>query len=155
EELEALRARIRILYEGGVGSTRIDNDTDCDPPFSDEKGRDEQSVPNARVHIPPETLLESLALQLRVHPISMLWLLEEGRDNGGWISIPEERRFKEDALTMIVLRLLGHRWPKQIEADEPAWDGVDRDGITLISNGVAEKTLYERVRARIPQEFPD
>jgi hypothetical protein len=55
-----------------------------------------------------------------------------------------------------VLRLLGHRWPKEIEAGDrlPAW--ADSDGIIPLTEGVGEPTLLERMRERIAEDFgPD
>lgn len=52
------------------------------------------------------------------------------------------------------LRLLGHRWPKQIEAGEPVPPWADEDGIIPITEGCGEKTLLELVRERIADEFP-
>ena len=42
----------------------------------------------------------------------------------------------EDRLTVLVLRLLGHRWPRQIEAGEAVPDWADTDGIISLSRPV-------------------
>jgi hypothetical protein len=54
----------------------------------------------------------------------------------------------------MILRMLGHRWPKQIEAGEPVPDWADADGIIPLTSDTGEATLLERVRARIAAEFP-
>lgn len=56
-------------------------------------------------------------------------------------------------VTGIALRLLGHRWPKQIEANEalPTW--VDLSGIIPLTSGGGEAPLVERVRQRLAAEF--
>ena len=48
-----------------------------------------------------------------------------------------------------VLRLLGHRWPKQVEAGEPVPDWADGDGIIPITPLAKETTLSERVQQRL------
>ena len=68
---------------------------------------------------------------------------------------PEEQRLLEDRLTVIVLRLLGHRWPKQIKADEAVPDWADPDGVIPLTAGTGETTLAERVRSRLRVEDGD
>ncbi|MEI6043520.1 MAG: hypothetical protein WCS37_03905, partial [Chloroflexota bacterium] len=52
----------------------------------------------------------------------------------------------------LVLRLLGHRWPKQIEAGEPVPEWADKDGIIPLISGAGESTLAERLRNRLRDE---
>ena len=47
----------------------------------------------------------------------------------------EEKRLSEDRLSVLVLRLLGHRWPKQLEADEPVPTWADEHGIIPLVAG--------------------
>ena len=54
-----------------------------------------------------------------------------------------------DRITVTVLRLLGHRWPKQIEAGELVPDWADPDGIIPITPLAKETTLFERVQQRL------
>lgn len=54
----------------------------------------------------------------------------------------------------MILRLLGHRWPKQIEAGEPVPEWADPDGIIPITSGLTHPTLLQQVRDRIAAEFP-
>ncbi|MBU2228559.1 MAG: hypothetical protein KJ936_13010, partial [Proteobacteria bacterium] len=58
----------------------------------------------------------------------------------------------KDRFTVLILRLLGHLWPKQIEAGEavPAW--ADGDGIIPLTEGADEHTLHERLRERLADE---
>jgi hypothetical protein len=58
----------------------------------------------------------------------------------------------EDRLTVLVLRLLGHRWPKQIEAGEPVPTWADSDGIIPLVAGTGSRTLAELVRERLYAE---
>ena len=61
--------------------------------------------------------------------------------------------YEQDLFCVIIFRLLGHRWPKQIEAGEllPEWS--DKDGIIPLTPGLPEPILLERVRDRMPEEF--
>ncbi len=55
---------------------------------------------------------------------------------------------------MLVLRLLGHRWPKQLEAGEAVPEWADRDGIILLTHG-GDAPLVERLRERLRSEDGD
>jgi len=50
------------------------------------------------------------------------------------------------------LRLLGHRWPKQLEAGEPVPTWASSNGIIPLVPGTGEATLAEQVRARLRVE---
>ena len=58
----------------------------------------------------------------------------------------------EDRLSVLILRLLGHRWPKQLEAGEPVPAWASSDGIIPLVAGTGEATLAEQVRARLRAE---
>lgn len=155
EELDALKRRLRALYEAGPGA-KVDEEEEPGSANGEDSDENETAVLGARIPIPAETFLEELAQKLEVHPISVYWLLRELRDKDGVVCQPELQRFVEDYVSVTVLRLLGHRWPKQIEAGEllPAW--ADRDGIIPLTEGTGEPTLLERVRERIAEDFgPD
>jgi hypothetical protein len=91
---------------------------------------------------------------MKIHPISIYWLLKEGIEEQGWRCLPEEKRIQEDRFTVRVLQLLGHRWPVQIEQGELVPEWADQDGIIPLTEGCGEKTLLERIRERIVHEFP-
>jgi hypothetical protein len=150
--LVELKRRMRLLYAAGFGgNVEVD---ESDPAECEDNDSDEVSAIGTRIPIPAETFIEELSSRLEVHPISIYWLLKEGRETDGWRCPPEEKRFKEDQLTVLVLRLLGHRWPRQVEAGEPVPDWADRDGIIPLSPGCGEPTLAERVEERLAAEFP-
>lgn len=150
-ELARLKARLRALYEAGPGA----KDDGADDEGGEDTGDDEEgesAVAGAHIPIPTETFLEELSVKLELHPISVYWLLEELRAEGARCK-PEERRLLEDRLSVLALRLLGHRWPKQIEAGEalPSW--ADADGIIpLVNLGTGEATLAARLRERLRDE---
>ncbi len=148
EDLTTLKANLRTLYEAGPGA-KIDIEVAKTP------GEEEEIISGAYIPIPAETFLEELSQKLQIHPISVYWLLTEGIEQEGWRCIPEEQRITADRFTVMILRMLGHRWPKQIEAGEPVPDWADAGGIIPLTSGTGEATLLERVRVRIAEEFPD
>jgi hypothetical protein len=152
-ELARIKAKLRALYEAGPGATTNDDEAASGTEYGeDDEG--EGAVSGAHIPIPTETFLEELSVKMQIHPISIYWLLEELRREGARCK-PEEQRLLEDRLSVIVLRLLGHRWPKQIEAGEPLPSWADADGIVPISGNTGEQTLAERVRARLRAEDGD
>ncbi len=151
ESLADLKRQLRALDEAGPGGT-VDEDDEA-AAAEDESDENEVAVSGARIPIPAESFLEELAQKLDVHPISVYWLLRELREKDGVICQPELRRFVEDYVSVLVLRLLGHRWPREVEAGDacPTW--ADRDGIIPLTEGAGEPTLLARVRERIAAEF--
>jgi hypothetical protein len=147
QQLVEIKLRLRSLYTSGPGMKADIEQTD-DP---GDDSSEEEAVIGARIPIPATTFLEELSQKLEIHPISVYWLLKEGIEKEGWRCLPEERRITSDRLTVTILRMLGHRWPKQIEAGEPVPDWADPDGVIPLGPGaggsglVGEKTLYERI----------
>ncbi len=150
-ELIKVKNKLRSLYEAGPGAKEEDDWTELGD--SREGGEEEVAV-GARIPIPTETFLEELSQKMKIHPISVYWLLKEGTEEQGWRCLPEEKRILEDRFTVLVLQLLGHRWPVQIERGEPFPDWADQDGIIPLTEGSGEKTLLERIRERIVHTFP-
>src|SRR5207237_5721696 len=100
---------------------------------------------------PTETFREELSVKMQLHPISVYWLLEELKALGVRCK-PEELRLLEDRLSVLVLHLLGHRWPKQLEADEPVPAWADSDGIIPLVSWTGKATVAEQVRSRLRAE---
>jgi hypothetical protein len=151
ENFLIIKARLHELFEHGTGVTEVLEENE--PSLSEND--DEESLPiGARIPIPPETFLEELSQKMEIHPISIYWILKEGIEKEGWRCFPEEKRNTEDLFTVMVLGLLGHRWPKQIEAGESVPEWADPDGIIPITSGLTHQTLLQQVRDRIAAEFP-
>lgn len=150
EEYTSVKSRLRSLYQLGPG---INSSSEENEIISANQSEESQSI-GAYVPIPPETFLEELSQKMQIHPISIYWLLKEGIEKEGWRCIPEERRLTEDRFTVTILRLLGHRWPKQIESGEPVPEWADADGIIPITAGTGQPSLLDRVRERNAAEFP-
>ena len=150
-ELERTKANLRTSYEVGPGAKEPELEHGEESTETDE----DETASCAVIPIPPETFLEELSLKLQIHPISVYWLLEELRAEGVRCK-PEEQRLLEDRLSVLVLRLLGHRWPRQIEAGEPVPSWADPDGIIPLTADLPAKTaLAERVRSRLRAEDGD
>ena len=101
-----------------------------------------------------DTTVERIALASGIHPASVVSMVEEGITQHNWRVSQLDESLTQAMLTAMILRLLGHRWPKQIEAGEPVPDWADPDGIIPLTEGVGEPTLYDRVRDRIAADFP-
>lgn len=149
DQLTDIKQRLRLLYEAGPGAKEEFDETNADSDSDTEN-----ALTGVYIPIPPETFLEELSQKLQIHPISVYWLLKEGIEQEGWRCLPEERRITADRFTVLILRLLGHRWPKQVEAGEPVPEWVVPDGIIPLTEGAASPTLLARVRERLAAEFP-
>jgi len=153
-DLDALKSRLQTLYEAGPRAKEETDDTVADTETGEDE-ENEQIAVGARIPIPAETFLEELSQKLEVHPISVYWLLKEGIEQKGWRCRLEEQRQVKDRFTVLILRLLGHRWPKQIEVGEPVPDWADNDGIIPLTELTDRSTLYVRLRERLAVDFGD
>jgi hypothetical protein len=150
KELARIKANLRALYEAGPGAKNVEQKESDD---SSEAEEDEEKLASgAHIPIPTETFLEELSIKMQLHPISVYWLLEELRATELARCLPEEQRLLEDRLSVLVLRIMGHCWPKQIEAGEevPAW--AVRSGVVPLLGGTGKKTLGNRLRERLREE---
>ncbi len=149
KELARIKANLRVLYEAGPGAKNLELE-ESDTTAEDIEDEEEISS-GAHIPIPTETFLEELCIKIQLHPISVYWLLEELIAEGARCK-PEELRLLEDRLSVLILRLLGHRWPKQLEAGEPIPAWASSNGIIPLVAGTGEATLAEQVRARLRSE---
>src|SRR6266487_4405847 len=117
KELSHIKDSLRMLYEAGPGAKNIEQEETDEA--SEDNGGEEDTTSGAHIPIPTETFLEELSVKMQLHPISVYWLLEELKAEGARCKA-EELRILEDRLSVIILRLLGYRWPKQLEVGEPA-----------------------------------
>jgi len=152
EELQALKARLRKLYEAGSGG-KVDEDEEAPAPADEE----DDAALGAHIPIPTETFLEELAQKLEVHPVSVYRLLEELRGEGVF-SRPEVKRAMEEWVEVATLLMLGYRWPEQDrqEAEHgPAIDPdlVDEDGVIPLVPCGTHPTAAERIRTLWERRF--
>ena len=149
KELARIKVNLRMLYQAGPGAKNIEREEN-DQTTEDVEG-EEEIASGAHIPIPTETFLEELSVKMQLHPISIYWLLEELKAEGARCK-PEELRLLEDRFSVLILRLLGHRWPKQLEAGEPVPAWASSDGIIPLVAGTGEATLADQVRARLRVE---
>jgi hypothetical protein len=152
EDLADLKRRLCALYQAGPGAQAED---EASAGEENEKDEEEQvaTVSGAHIPIPAETFLEELSQRIEVHPISVYWLLKELREQECVVCLPELRRYVEDYFTVMILLLLGHCWPKQVESGEQEPEWADLDGIIPLTDGAGQHTLLDRVRERIAADF--
>ncbi len=115
-QLDSIRMRLRVLFEAGPGS---DVALEPEDDGTGDVEEDLQVALGSRLPIPSETFLEELSREVEIHPISIYWLLKEGIESKGWRCLPEELGLWANRVTVTILRLLGYRWPIQIDASEP------------------------------------
>jgi hypothetical protein len=152
DELTRIKANLRALYEAGPGAKNVELEEGSE--MGEDGEETEEIVPGAHISIPTETFLEALSVKMQLHPISIYRLLEEPHTERVRCK-PEELRMLEDRLSVLILRLLGHRWPRQIEADEPVPAWGERSGIIPLVGGTGRTTLAERLRRRLQEEDGD
>jgi hypothetical protein len=146
-ELNGTKQRLRALYEAGPGATAQYPEPDT---LNDD---DETRVVGARTPIPSETFLEELSVKLKIHPISIYWLLKEGIEGEGWRCAVEEQRIIADQFSIIALSLFGYQSYEEIQEGKLAPDWANPSGIIPLTEGFGEKTLLDRLRERIAVEF--
>ena len=149
EELAEIRKKLHEFYSTGPGHNEESEEIESVNSDDDE----EISSIASRISIPNDTFLEELSQKMEIHPISIYWLLKEGIEKEDWRCISEEKRYTEDLFTVMVLRLLGHHWPKQIKDGESVPEWADPDGIIPITSGLTHPTLLQQVLDRIAAEF--
>ena len=151
EELKRINTRLHRLYETGLKG-KVEG-------FVPEElhiNGDNQKTDNLggiRIPFPTETFLEKLSMRIQVHPISIYWLLKEMREEEDLISSSDLKRYTKDYVSIMILRMLGYQWPKQVEADETLPDWTDDDGIIPLTDGLGETTLLDRIRKRFGADF--
>jgi SAM-dependent methyltransferase len=154
DELDDRKRHLRALYEIGPGTSGDENDSESAlEDAADDEADVDEGASGAQVRIPAETFLEELSQKLEIHPISVYWLLHEMREKDRVISKPELVRFAEDYLSVVVLRLLGHQWPGEVEGHETVATWSDEDGIIPLTEGTREPALIARVRDRLAEDF--
>jgi SAM-dependent methyltransferase len=123
--------------------------------LSDDAEDEDEEEPEAR-SLPAESDLENLARQFGVHPRRLLspeGLPSEARSAVDALRGELARAFVADYVSLLVLRLFGHRFPLDGDAPTRAGVEVDEDGIIPLTAGAGEKLLLERVRDELTTEF--
>jgi hypothetical protein len=152
EKLASYKWRLRNLYKAGPGAKVEEAETEDVTGDSEEDSQEMMGLDTC-IPIPSESFLEELSQKLEMHPISIYWLLRTLHKHDGVVCLPELRHYVEDYFTIMILRLFGHCWPKQIEAGESVPEWADPDGTIPLTDGTGQHTLLDRVRERIAVDF--
>lgn len=158
EELTQLRTHLHALYLAGPG-TKLDLRGEVDQEPGTNNDSDQNVVAGGSMAVPAESFLEELSRKLKIHPISVYWLLQELRRGEGLICPSELKQNTEDYFSVKLLRTLGHRWPMQDQYEqeqgypflEPRW--LDDDGIIPLTPGAGDVVLADRFARFLDAEF--
>jgi hypothetical protein len=102
------------------------------------------------------TILEHQTLIDEIVAEALTWKSRENVTETDNVLILSPIEMYQVFLDAVILSLLGHRWPKQIEAGEsvPAW-AEPGSIIPITGSGLNQSTLYDHVRERLAADFPD
>ena len=107
EELENLRAKLKVLYEGDTSSLSTEDlDNDADGSAEDDDCEDAGEL---AFRVPYVSFVERLSDAVHIHPVSTALLLCDGITNRGWHS-PLEAETRIDAFVTEILSSVGIRW---------------------------------------------
>ena len=145
EDLERLRKRLAESFASGRGAS-VDDGSQSDILSHNDA---DQAISGAYIPIPAEMFLEELSHRLALHPISVYWLLNELLSKESLACPPEMKRQMEEFVSMMILDLLGHRWPEQDEFELQHGsiidsDLVDADGIIPLVKCADQTDAYDR-----------
>ncbi len=142
---------VLAAYAKASGDRSVESieDPEADESDADEEGDAEADILAVHPPMPAATAIEAAARSAGIHPISAYWILQSRSSE----SVRERSVYLEQRLALLVLRLMGHRWPGELERGTPAPDWADGDGIIPITEGTSEPTLIGRVRNRISDEM--
>jgi hypothetical protein len=138
---ESVFAAIKRSFE----STPIDDNDLAEIELNDQavstadEEDDAESVTNCAA-LPAESLLESISLSVKAHPLTVLSVLADGIRSENWRNDSLVKQLCSDQASVVVLRILGHRWPT--EATNYNW--IDDDGIVPITDVAKEPALRTR-----------
>ncbi len=151
ESLAELKNRLKDIYEAtSEGSPSI---------RPDDGSEDEDGVElGVHIPIPTETTIEGLSQILRIHPLSVHWLLQEMRDQEGLCCPPAFKRDLEDYASVSILRMLGYRWPSHGDHEDEHGAILDpelaaNDGVIPLGHIGNEATAQERLLLRLTGDF--
>jgi hypothetical protein len=136
--------RLRLLFEAGPGGSVDGDESDDD---ADDEEEEEEAVTTGRP-IHPETFLEEMCEKAGISPRAALREIIVGIEKG-WRCRREEGRIAADRVTELVLRLLSHQWPLDVERGDPVPPWADGDGIVPLTYIPGEVALPARVRERL------
>jgi len=81
-------------------------------------------------------------------------LIRKMREERDSFAGPPSHASLEDYASVLVVMLLGHRWPREIESSERRKEWIDRGtDIVALTDGPGEARLLARIRDRLAEDF--
>jgi len=144
---------VDAAYAQAVGESVVEafEPSEVGEPDDSEDENDTAEAEDRSVHspMPITSSVETVARREGVHPLSVYWILQKRKSD-----LPMERAEQSQRrMSLLVLRLLGHRWPKEIECGTPVPSWADGGGIIPLTDCPGNAPLLARVRDRIAEEF--
>jgi hypothetical protein len=148
QEMPGMRQTIRLLYEGVA---EVD-DSDVVDGTADDAGDEGEVIDTFQpVLVPSEGLIEKIALRAKIDPLAVYGLIQDGKLRDKWRRPAAMLERLEEYATVIVLGLLGHRWPTETGGE--SGECGDADGVIPITEGAGELSLVARVREKLIRDF--
>jgi hypothetical protein len=144
--LGAIKQKLRSLYVQGSGTDLAGEDD------AEVTSDDEDVVSLTGKPIPAETFIEEISQKIGIHPISVCLLLDEMRNTESLVCRSEMRTCAETYVSTTILRILGHRWPKESLGDQPL-STSEADGVIVISGTSGKPSLLRRLSDCFNEHF--
>jgi hypothetical protein len=149
--LESLTQEIKRRFENGPGATSQEDDS---KQAYESGGDDTEEATTAKVFLPWESFIQEIAEKVGWNPITVFNVLRADVASKEVRCRAIESAFVNDFFTILALKLLSYRCPREVVtgAPLPAW--ADQDGAIPLTANSGETSLIDRVDARLSVEFP-
>jgi SAM-dependent methyltransferase len=142
-----LLGRIRTLLADELASGSQAEDEADDS--AEEDDDDSSSTYNPTY----EGRVDAIARAVGIHPLSVCGLARELIQTGRLKDSTMMRGLALDQVSVAVLRLIGHRWPRELESEVPVSDQSAADGIVPITEAASKAALVRRVSDYLNNRF--
>lgn len=151
------KAVLRRQFEEGSGilGSNVDDLAEADDNSNDEDTQPSQ--PGESIHTSLRMLdqswVEAMSRRVALNPLAVGITVANGVTEESWTNKDRLADYCCDLISCYVLKLLGHRWPREIEAGETVLCWAGADGIIPITDNTGESSLLALVRERIAEDF--